>query len=35
MAFIRRRSKGSTYYYELVESVRAGENVLQKTLKKR
>ncbi len=32
MAFIRRKKKGNTYYYELVESERAGEKVTQKVL---
>ena len=29
MAFIRRRTRGNTYYYELVESVRKGSKVKQ------
>ena len=33
MAFIRRRSRGSTYYYELVESVREGGKVRQNVLR--
>jgi len=33
MAFFRRRSRGNTYYYELVESVREGRKVRQKALK--
>ncbi len=32
MAFIRRRTKGNTYYYELVESVREGDKVKQNVL---
>ena len=33
MAFIRRKKKGNTYYYELVESERVGDKVTQKVLK--
>lgn len=33
MAFIRRRNRGNTYYYELVESIREGDKVQQKVLK--
>ncbi len=32
MAFIRRRARGNTYYYELVKSVREGGKVKQKVL---
>jgi len=32
MAFIRRRTRGNTYYYELVENVRKGDSVKQKVL---
>jgi len=32
MAFIRRRARGNTYYYELVESVREGGKVKQNVL---
>ena len=32
MAFIRRRTRGNTYYYELVESVREGSKVKQAVL---
>ncbi|MDD5317661.1 MAG: Fic family protein [Candidatus ainarchaeum sp.] len=32
MAFFRRRKRGGTYYYELVESVREGGKVRQKVL---
>jgi Fic family protein len=32
MAFIRRRARGSTYYYELVESVREGSKVKQSVI---
>jgi len=33
MAFIRKKSKGNSYYYELVESKREGKKVKQKVLK--
>lgn len=33
MAFIRRRSRGNTYYYELVENVRVKGKVTQRILK--
>lgn len=33
MAFIRKRNRGTTYYYELVENTRDGETVKQKVLK--
>jgi len=33
MAFIRKKSKGNSYYYELVESKRKGNKVMQKVLK--
>ncbi len=33
MAFIRKKSKGNSYYYELVESRREGAKVRQKVLK--
>ncbi|MBI5636165.1 Fic family protein [Candidatus Micrarchaeota archaeon] len=33
MAFIRRRSRGSTHYYELVESIRENGRVRQNSLK--
>ncbi len=33
MAFIRRKKRGSTFYFELVESVREGAKVSQKVLK--
>lgn len=32
MAFIRRRTRGNTYYYELVENVREGDKVKQNVL---
>jgi len=33
MAFIRKRKRGNTYYYELVENKREGDKVKQKVLK--
>jgi Fic family protein len=33
MAFIRKKSKGNSFYYELVESRREGKKVMQKVLK--
>ncbi len=33
MAFMRRRTRGNTYYYELVESVRENDKIKQKVLK--
>ena len=33
MAFIRKKSKGNSFYYELVESKREGNKVMQKVLK--
>ena len=32
MSFIRKKRKGNTYYYELVENERVGERVVQKVL---
>jgi len=33
MTFIRRRSRGNTYYYELVKNTRVNGKVMQKALK--
>ena len=32
MAFVRRKRRGSTFYYELVENTREGERVVQKVI---